>query len=963
MRLLFVARPEEYEANRLQFLDQLYKSFLGFDPIVAEYLEKALPPKEPELKWKVLQDLHKRSKAIYQDQMAALVLDIGKVLDGASGVRLKKAVDDVADPYTAWLAQFDVDELAKGAEHKYKRRLANPKPPPKWRYIYEASSTQTARSFEVGEKLSVKHGDKEGHFEVLEKLKDGKLRVRHDESGKETTVSEKFLFELYYQTHKDEISRQIADKVDKWREQYHRKDITSGYKQWLKKREAEIYRVFPSINAANSRAVTWGVRQEALGWVKSELHWAVDQFKQVKDQSSLYEWRETMTQVWIDTRKVLAAMAGQAYPIRRGTHPHWTEHIYYKENALDVIGKPVWTQLEFEARQVLNKPLQWVHKGFREDVIDPIVTSDKYVPITSGGIDWDKLQADAGKVAGGLKAQITRQIKGLEQGLLKVEAGENEWDKVGQEQDKPPAEVVSEAGYRIAIADREDHTDAQVKSAVDEVRRAVDEVRQAGFGAAVEGLDLRVSFAPLQKHDFEVGSLGGFYMPGGKREGVATGGIMVYARGFRGDTRILVHEIGHKYHYEQLSTQEQLAWQEEVDKRKVVPSVDDVKFIASALAPTRMAGGYFIDPDMGKHHEVISRTEAIKRIRSLGTDKAEAVAQWVEKVAAGPWSNKDTMGVGDFQSFLVEHLPGHPMITPFVSWYGGNNEGEYFAEAFQHYVRHGPAKLPAWTRAFFERITQGKRLKKAEGEEKEPAEPKTEEEKQEEMDYDAEGEPIFDDQGRTPSEAAEEEANPPPGEEPEEEEEGEEKSLRPVKWRGYRPDRDLLTKAGVYIGPRGGRWADPQHTIPWKAEGAEKLPTEQLEEDAHRAVKDDVVAAAHRAVGAGADSEKEGLQKGTPAAQVIAQERPITGPETQKSLSRDTSGGPKREPVYVISEAPGHVSIDAVNKVRSRDEVLYDKVKTALKRHGYTDKDFMPGGRLHGWSTNELRELLKTREK
>lgn len=33
------------------------------------------------------------------------------------------------------------------------------------------------------------------------------------------------------------------------------------------------------------------------------------------------------------------------------------------------------------------------------------------------------------------------------------------------------------------------------------------------------------------------------------------------------------------------------------------------------------------------------------------------------------------------------------------------------------------------------------------------------------------------------------------------------------------PQSDGLEKAGPYIGPRGGKWADPQHTIPWKDSG------------------------------------------------------------------------------------------------------------------------------------------------
>lgn len=54
-----------------------------------------------------------------------------------------------------------------------------------------------------------------------------------------------------------------------------------------------------------------------------------------------------------------------------------------------------------------------------------------------------------------------------------------------------------------------------------------------------------------------------------------------------------------------------------------------------------------------------------------------------------------------------------------------------------------------------------------------------------------------------------------------------------------------LEKAGPYIGPRGGKWADPQHTIPW-----------DVQEQAHSAVRDQVVAAAQRAVAAGADAKK-----------------------------------------------------------------------------------------------------------
>lgn len=56
---------------------------------------------------------------------------------------------------------------------------------------------------------------------------------------------------------------------------------------------------------------------------------------------------------------------------------------------------------------------------------------------------------------------------------------------------------------------------------------------------------------------------------------------------------------------------------------------------------------------------------------------------------------------------------------------------------------------------------------------------------------------------------------------------------------------------GPYIGPRGGKWADPTHTVPWH-DGVDHYA---VHSDAHAAVKDVAVAAAHRAAAAGAHAE------------------------------------------------------------------------------------------------------------
>jgi len=60
---------------------------------------------------------------------------------------------------------------------------------------------------------------------------------------------------------------------------------------------------------------------------------------------------------------------------------------------------------------------------------------------------------------------------------------------------------------------------------------------------------------------------------------------------------------------------------------------------------------------------------------------------------------------------------------------------------------------------------------------------------------------------------------------------------------------ETLEKAGgPFIGPRGGKWADAQHTISWDDE----VPHEQIQEDAHAAVKEQVTTGAMRAAAAGA---------------------------------------------------------------------------------------------------------------
>ena len=48
---------------------------------------------------------------------------------------------------------------------------------------------------------------------------------------------------------------------------------------------------------------------------------------------------------------------------------------------------------------------------------------------------------------------------------------------------------------------------------------------------------------------------------------------------------------------------------------------------------------------------------------------------------------------------------------------------------------------------------------------------------------------------------------------------------------------DTISKAGPYIGPRGGKWADPQHKIPWDDDPAKRADRRRKEKRAARKEK------------------------------------------------------------------------------------------------------------------------------
>lgn len=102
MRLALDTTPQEYWLKRDTLIKALVDRIGQFDPELAETLEKALPAKEPELKYKAMQELHDQTAVEYSKMLKRMTADITEVLK--SGKQryhkpLKKAEGDEPEEY------------------------------------------------------------------------------------------------------------------------------------------------------------------------------------------------------------------------------------------------------------------------------------------------------------------------------------------------------------------------------------------------------------------------------------------------------------------------------------------------------------------------------------------------------------------------------------------------------------------------------------------------------------------------------------------------------------------------------------------------------------------------------------------------------------------------------------------------------------------------------------------------
>lgn len=120
---------------------------------------------------------------------------------------MTKALIHVTEEIPEWLDFAGAMALAKGADHKYVRRIVTGKASPKYRYIYAGDLKPGRRSRakpKVGEKIKVSHEGQAGHYAVTKVHDDGHVEVHHDETGHRMKIKADKLHDLFRENNVDD---------------------------------------------------------------------------------------------------------------------------------------------------------------------------------------------------------------------------------------------------------------------------------------------------------------------------------------------------------------------------------------------------------------------------------------------------------------------------------------------------------------------------------------------------------------------------------------------------------------------------------------------------------------------------------------------------------------------------------------------------------------------------------------
>ena len=398
-----------------------------------------------------------------------------------------------------------------------------------------------------------------------------------------------------------------------------------------------------------------------------------------------------------------------------------------------------------------------------------------------------------------------------------------------------------------------------------EVHRAISRLKDLGLEGAIRGLTVHL-------HNEKPATVA-HYVDEGDHPSTLVGGwyahtkdsLRLFPLGWEeSNQESLIHEIGHRVYYRMLGNRGRAEWERTMEAGRI------------PITPAHI--DEFVDKFASKHTYTLAGTGEVwdweKVQAAAAADTSELSGVFVHLSKHMPMSARTPEALRKKMKELLE--PGETANREYVSGYAETNPAELFAEAFMTYVNKGPAAVPPWTR---EQLRQALRaadvqLRKSFAEES--------------TDRLAFTIPLEED--------------------------------KLEKFLGFK-----TKPVGPYIGKRGGKWADPEHTIPWR-EGvpefkAENASRKQMVEAAHKAAAAGADPASMKFVGAG----MEGIIFTDKSGKAFKVHRPRPG--SKKSLDKEAAALEGLQGTPAGEHLPKFHSFDKEHQVIVRDHVEGSKVK------------------------------------
>ena len=362
-----------------------------------------------------------------------------------------------------------------------------------------------------------------------------------------------------------------------------------------------------------------------------------------------------------------------------------------------------WTRDHFYSG--FNPGDDWMEKTLSEKVhdFDMGVLSYEILP-TSWNYQTDKHEFSLSQLKRNRKSTIQkyqrkfREFREYVQEAIASQERAVEYGEVYTPEQRspfPPEERFEIEGSKVVVFNKRrqeyinNYGTDPIKSYLKAVTKGIRTVRSSGFDRSLRDATFFIDFLkhnqvagryfPEVSSDYASGSFG----QSGEESGIGhTDVVALYPLS---NAETVVHELGHRFYFKELTAGERAAWDTIITERNYPIAEEDVTAFVDKYKP---ANKY--------------RDELRKLIQDQETDP-ETIAKYLYLSKHSPSFTFDT---AEIIQFHIEHNVGELVDAESISDYGATNPMEAFAEAFRLYILDGPRAVGPWTRWFFERITQ-----------------------------------------------------------------------------------------------------------------------------------------------------------------------------------------------------------------------------------------------------------------